>query len=605
MSETTLKKAVRVLDARQKAALRKALSRWTSRKRANEVVTSLTGISDFFASDSDWRAFREAIDTDAPEFVHETAQEYGDFQTPLSLARAVCRKLFELGYRPEVLIEPTCGKGNFIIAALEIFPSIRKVSGLEIQQRYVTECKARLLAALSSRPELKREIQIQQGNIFAEALAPSVPQTDEGEVLVVGNPPWVTNTTLSALDSTNLPTKSNFKKHAGLDAITGKSNFDIAEFILLQLVRRFTKSRATVAMLCKNTVIRNLVAATKDQALPIGNLRAFAFDAAKEFGVAADASLFVADITNELRAKTCKLTGLREGITPREFGWVGENFVSDVARYRKVRQIEGVSSIVWRQGIKHDCAEVMELRGEDGHWRNGAGEQVNVEYDRIFPLAKSSDLKVHVVTSLRKAVIVPQEAIGDDTTWLKRANPRLWKYLSARSACFNARRSVIYKDKPPFSIFGVGDYSFKPYKVAISGLYKSSHFSLLLPVEGKPVMLDDTCYLLGFDTLGKAAVALGLLNSQPVQDFLESIVFPDSKRPYTKDVLMRLSLQKVASLVTAKSVHDYLSKLAGARLDFEQKDYEFFSSSGWVADRTTFMMERSSANHAGPRRQMI
>src|SRR5437660_9840273 len=192
------------------------------------------------ASDSDWQAFREAIDRDAPEFVHETAQEYGDFQTPLSFARAVCQKLFELGYRPEVLIEPTCGKGNFILAALEIFPSIRKVFGLEIQERYVTECKARLLAALLSRPELKREIQIQQGNIFAEALARSVPQTDEGEVLVVGNPPWVTNTTLSALASTNLPTKSNFKKHAGLDANTGKRNIDIPAIIAPQLVRRLT-----------------------------------------------------------------------------------------------------------------------------------------------------------------------------------------------------------------------------------------------------------------------------------------------------------------------------------------------------------------------------
>src|SRR5204863_3461377 len=142
----------------------------------------------------------------------------------------------------------------------------------------------------------KREIHIQQGNIVAETLTPSALEIGEGEVLILGNPPWVTNTALSALDSKNLPVKSNFKKHAGLDAITGKSNFDIAEFILLQLIRRFTRSRATVAMLCKNTVIRNLVAATKDQALPIGNLRAFVFDAAKEFGVAADASLFVADI---------------------------------------------------------------------------------------------------------------------------------------------------------------------------------------------------------------------------------------------------------------------------------------------------------------------
>ena len=244
-------------------------------------------------------------------------------------------------------------------------------------------------------------------------------------------------------------------------------------------------------MLCKNTVIRNLVEATKDQSLPIRNLRAFAFDADKEFGVAADASLFVADVANELGAKTCTLAGLHEALTPRFFGWVGSHFVADAARYKNVREIEGVSSMVWRQGIKHDCAKVMELTEENRRWRNGAGDLVDIEQNRVFPLAKSSDLKVHVVTSLRKAVIVPQDATGEDTTRLKEAYPRLWKYLSGRSDSFDARRSIIYKDKPPFSIFGVGDYSFKPYKVAMSGLYRSSHFSLLLPVDGKPVKTED------------------------------------------------------------------------------------------------------------------
>lgn len=602
MSKTMLEEAVRVRDASQKAVLRKAFGRSTSRKRANEVVTSLTGIADFFASAADWQTFREAIAAGAPEFLQEAAQEYGDFQTPLSLARAVCKKLFESGYRPKVLIEPTCGKGNFIIAALETFPSIRKVFGLEVQEGYVMECKSRLLTVLLSRPELRREIQIQRGNIFSEPLTPSVLQIGEGEVLILGNPPWVTNTTLSALESKNLPAKSNFKGHSGLDAITGKSNFDIAEFILLQIIRGFTRSQATVAMLCKNTVIRNLVEATKEQALPISNLRAFAFDAAKEFGVACDASLFVADITNELGAKTCTLTDLRDDSTKRVFGWVGKSFVADAARYKKAREIEGVSSVVWRQGIKHDCADVMELTEERGQWRNGAGESVNVERDRVFPLAKSSDLKSHVVTRLRRDVIVPQEAVGEDTAWLKQANPRLWKYLSSHSDSFNARKSVIYKDKPPFSIFGVGDYSFKPYKVAMSGLYKSSHFSLLLPVGGKPVMLDDTCYLLGFDSLGQAAVALGLLNSQPVQDFLKSIVFSDSKRPYTKEILMRIDLKKVASLVSAKFVRSYLSKLEGADLDFEEADFESFSSVGLIEEQTMFMMERSPAYHAGRRR---
>jgi len=602
MSEMMLEEAVCLLDASQKAALRKGLGRSTPRKRANEVVASLTGIADFFTSDVDWQEFREAIAADTPELMQESAQEYGDFQTPLSLARAVCQKLFDEGYRPKVLVEPTCGKGNFIIAALETFPTIRKVFGLEIQEGYVAECKARLQATLLSRPELKRQVEIQRGNIFAGALTTTALNTDEGEILILGNPPWVTNTVLSALESTNLPAKSNFKKHAGLDAITGKSNFDIAEFILLQLVRGFTRSHASIAMLCKNTVIRNLVAGTKEQALPISNLRAFAFDAGKEFGVAADASLFVADITNELGAKTCSMSNLSENKPPRVFGWAGKHFVADVARYKKAREIEGVCSVVWRQGVKHDCSEVMELTKESSHWRNGAGEVVNVEHDRIFPLAKSSDLKEHVVTTLRRAMIVTQDAIGEDTTWLKQANPRLWKYLSAHADALDARRSVIYNDKPPFSIFGVGDYSFKPYKVAMSGFYKSSHFSLLPPADGKPVMLDDTCYLLGFDSLGQAAVALGLLNSQPVQDFLKSIVFPDAKRPYTKDVLMRIDLRKVASLVSPTSIRNYLSQLEGAELGFEEADFEFLVSPELLEEQTMFLMERRPAYHAGRRR---
>ena len=42
----------------------------------------------------------------------------------------------------------------------------------------------------------------------------------------------------SALASPNLPSKSNFQNRKGLDAVTGKANFDISEWMLIQLMAR-------------------------------------------------------------------------------------------------------------------------------------------------------------------------------------------------------------------------------------------------------------------------------------------------------------------------------------------------------------------------------
>jgi hypothetical protein len=84
-------------------------------------------------------------------------------------------------------------------------------------------------------------------------------------------------------------------------------------------------------------------------------------------------------------------------------------------------------------------------------------------------------------------------------------------------------------------MFGIGDYSFKPYKVAISGLYKVSNFTLVCPVEGRPVMVDDTCYQIGFESYLDALLTASVWNSPQVSKFLGSIVFADAKRPHTKD----------------------------------------------------------------------
>ena len=61
----------------------------------------------------------------------------------------------------------------------------------------------------------------------------------------------------------------------------------------------------------------------------------------------------------------------------------------------------------------------------------------------------------------------------------------------------------------------------------------------------KPVMVDDTCYFIGFDNFDDAYVAECLLNSSEVRNFLRGIVDLSAKRPYSKKILGRIDFGKL------------------------------------------------------------
>ena len=107
-------------------------------------------------------------------------------------------------------------------------------------------------------------------------------------------------------------------------------------------------------------------------------------------------------------------------------------------------------------------------------------------------------------------------------------------------------KSSIYRSRPRFSVFGVGPYSFAPWKVAISGFYKHLNFRCIGPIEGKPVVLDDTCYFLPCQTEHDARIIAQLLNSQTAKGFFRSFIFWDAKRPVTAQLLASLDLAALA-----------------------------------------------------------
>lgn len=464
--------------------------------------------------------------------------EFGDFQTPNDLANQVVNLLVKLGVRPATVIEPSCGRGAFLEAAAHAFPRTR-LAGFDINDEYI-QYSAKRLAWHS-------ETSLMLSSFFHQDWEGYLAQCPR-PLLVLGNPPWVTNSELGLLGSDNLPAKTNFQNHKGLDAVTGKSNFDISEWMLLENLKWLEREGGTLAVLCKTAVARKILASAWKRTAPIKDARIYRINALASFGAAVDACLFYLVVERSPVLQQCAVYDSLDSHEPSSrFGFADGKVVSNMDDYREHHQFFGVNKdYTWRSGVKHDCSKVMEFDFAEGALTNGYGDRVDIENTYLFPLFKSSDISGSKQRDRRKYVLVTQRTVGAETDSIRQVAPKTWKYLLDHSDALDKRTSVIYRNKARFSIFGVGEYTFAPWKIAISGLYKNLGFKLYGEVDGKPVCFDDTVYFLPFSVEEEARAALELLQTSAAQSFLKSMIFWDEKRPITVDVLKRLDMAKLA-----------------------------------------------------------
>lgn len=464
--------------------------------------------------------------------------EFGDFQTPIELARALVSTLPRRQWTR--VLEPTCGVGNFMSVIGEHHSDAERV-GIEVQPEYAAAASTfgRVITA----------------SIFDFDLARDIEWTSApGPTLVVGNPPWVTNSQLSVLDSANRPARVNTANARGIDAITGSSNFDIAEYIWIKLLTEFADRPTTIAMICKTQVARNVLLHSARRNLPVTGSSLRSIDAKKWFDAGVDACWFVVELGPGMPDYTAQTYPTIESPHPTtRIGVVDGQLVADIDAYERSKQFDGVSPLMWRQGIKHDASSVMEL-AENGGPRTKLGNAVDVEQDFLFPLFKCTDVYRDKLNDVSRWMIVPQSHTGDDTAQLANSAPKLWKYLNDNAAALDSRKSSIYRNRARFCIFGVGPYTFSPYKIAISGFHKIPRFRMVGPYDGKPAVFDDATYLLPFEDPATCAVAYALLTSEEANDLVAALAFWDSKRPVTKKLLQRIDLRAIARETDRESV---------------------------------------------------
>jgi hypothetical protein len=179
----------------------------------------------------------------------------------------------------------------------------------------------------------------------------------------------------------------------------------------------------------------------------------------------------------------------------------------------------------------------MELKKINDKLFNNLGEEVEIEYTYLYPLLKGSDVANGRIHKTNRYLIVTQKLLADPTESITEIAPKTWQYLENHANFFDSRKSKLYKNSSRFSIFGVGYYSFTPWKIAICGLYKKLSFSLINPLENKPVVFDDTVYFLSFNTHNEAHIVLDILNSDIAMQFLSTLIFWDEKRPIKASIL--------------------------------------------------------------------
>ncbi len=198
--------------------------------------------------------------------------EFGDFQTPPRLAKSVCDLLLRAGFEPAAIIEPTCGQGAFLVAALETFPDAI-IQGYEYNPAYA-EVAHRTTSRFS-------QATVQKGDFFRVDWDAELAKLAD-PLLILGNPPWVTNAAVSALGGSNLPEKSNIDGLRGIDALTGRANFDISEWMLRENLRWLRGRRGAIAVLCKTSVARKVLVHAWSASLPIESAALYRLDAQRE-----------------------------------------------------------------------------------------------------------------------------------------------------------------------------------------------------------------------------------------------------------------------------------------------------------------------------------
>lgn len=398
-------------------------------------------------------------------------------------------------------------------------------------------------------------------------------RVEVGGDALVGNPPWLTWSDLP--DATRAAWRDRYghldlAPASGARARLGHANDDVAVPFVLACIHRYLEPGGRVGVVLK----RGLTKGPAGRAFrrlrvgdrPLALARVHDLGAVDPFDAAADAAVYALSAadgpvrpdgepthlesafpvpTTVWRAAVgpadfASLSALRETLTPEETALSPvdpDDHASPWVRADAERAALGECAHVIRHGVKDDAAAVFDLDRDD---------LADLEPNLVYPHLKSRHVRRWGTTG-HDLRLVPQRKAGEDNeAELRKRLPRTYAYLESHREHLESRSSTWLDAGPFYSVFGLGPYTWKPYKVVWCRLGFRPAFAVVSTADDpdlgeKPVLPGDHYMFVATDDRREAHVLCALLNSAPYRRTLRDVA-GDGKASLSKAVVSRLHL---------------------------------------------------------------
>ncbi|WP_135824712.1 N-6 DNA methylase [Halorussus ruber] len=527
----------------------------------------------------------------------------GEYYTPRGVAELAVDALDVANSRvaaPEnaTFLDPGCGSGVFLAVCIdekisamqgaaspeEIVDAVTSsVVGIDLNPVAVKSAKLNYL--LSLLPVLEdADLDSVELPVFltdALGLAHDGPISFAGEAFeptadyLVGNPPWIPWSRLS--ETTKRRWRETYADeedldllpHEGLDSRLGHANDDISLPYVWVCIDRYLTEEGGASFVLKRDVTKGpagrLLRTLRVGDRPLALDRIHDFNKLRPFGeqVGANAAIYAlrADADHSFpvdgtswteRAESPGDSGpdptpdfataeeMRETLATEEVGVVPvdeEDTESAWIRADAERAALGECAHQIRHGVKDDAQDVFSISRE---------EVGDLEPDLIYPYLKSRHVVKYGLFGHELRLVPLRKANEDNEAELREQYPETYQYLRTHREALENRSSSWLEKGPFYNVFGLGEYTWRDYKVVWCRLGFKPHFAVVSTVEDddvgeKQVVPGDHFMFVGTDSEAEAHFLCALLNSAVYQRSLDGVA-SEGKASLSKTVVSRLDL---------------------------------------------------------------